>query len=122
MHINTRIQLASDIRSMDSTVEVTRAMVETVIDFNIDLEGNPRTALDNDLEFSELQIRYKDVLEKGKQVLAAYARQLPPATSALQIEYYSFINSVKYAKSIVAAGVARSVLRQAWDGINGFRA
>lgn len=122
MSLSIRTQLASEIRNMDLGGIITRNMVEVVIDFNIDLEGTPRTALDNDLEFEELQVRYKEVLVKGKQVLATYARQLPENFEAMQDEYYSFTNSAKYGRSIVASGVARSILRQAWDGINGFRA
>lgn len=122
MAISIRTQLAAEICNMDLNGVVTRSMVEVVLDFNINLEGTPRTALDNDLEFEELQVRYKLILEKGKQVLKTYARQLPESFEAMQDEFYSFTTSPKYGRSIVTAGVARSILRQAWDGINGFRA
>jgi hypothetical protein len=120
--LSIRTHLAAEIRAIDTTGVITRRMVETVLDFHIDLEGSPWTAHDNDLEFDELQVRYRSVIGKGTEVLKAYAQQLPASFDAMQNEFYSFTTSPKYARTIVTAGVARSILRQAWDGINGFRA
>jgi hypothetical protein len=115
-------RLAGAIIAMDDTGVITRDMIETVLDFHISLEGTPRTCSDADLEFADLQIRYKEVITKGYAVLRTYARQLPETFEAMQDEYYSFTNGPRYGRSIISSGVARSILRQAWDGINGFRA
>jgi hypothetical protein len=115
-------KLAGQIMATNEFGYITRETVELILDFHISLEGNPRNALDNDLEFEDLQARYKEVIEKGYRMLKTYAQVIPPRLEAMQDEYYSFTNSPKYARSIMTAGVARSILRQAWDGINGFRA
>lgn len=100
--------------------KVPRSMVEAVLDFNILLEPDPMDQ-DGERKYKVNTLVWDDTIKKGHLIIRAYGRLLEPATlDRLQTEFYSFTNSLKYRKSPLTISVARTVLDQAWNGMNGW--
>lgn len=104
---------------MDFKIEgrIPRLIVEDVLDFNILIEPDE---LETD-ETIQVEAWVGDTVEKGLLIIREYGRQIePPSLGRLQMEFYSFTNSIKYRQSMQTISVARAVLNQAWEGLNGW--
>ena len=100
--------------------KVPRAMVEAVLDFHILLEPDPSNR-DAVRQYTVSTLIYSGTIDKGLEIIRAYGRLIEPATlGRLQDEFYTFTNSLKYRKSAMTISVARAVLDQGFNGVNGW--
>lgn len=97
--------------------QVSRELVEAVIDLNISLEPDEMGMNGGNRD------KYRHELFKGMEIIQAFGKQVQPQTvEALQDAFYSFTNSNKYRFSAVTISVARETLNAGFDGLFGWLA
>ena len=113
--------LAKKIEDFELVDPIPRSIVETVIDLHILIEGNEFDP-DADRLYEVNTKKWEVALKKGIAIIHRYGAQIEPKTlERLQEEFYSFTNSDRYLVSRTSVSVARTVLDQAFDGLNGWR-
>jgi hypothetical protein len=88
----------------------------------IGTEGDPDDDIDTSEDYEAYMARFQPDITRAIATLRAFAgRRQPQRLIEMQENYYEFTNDDRYLETAEIAGVVRSALGEAWDGVGPWR-
>ena len=97
--------------------------VHEALEYLIGIEPDPDDdGIDTSEDYEVCMVQFQPDITRAIATLRAFAAQRQPQDlTAMQESYYEFTNDDRYLEPEESAGVARSALSEAWDGIGPWR-
>jgi hypothetical protein len=103
---------------MLSQTSISRNDIHKCLDWLIEIEPSPLDMR----PYDELMKPYSDQIKIVIEIIRKYGALIQPQTlKALQDTFYSFSNDRKYLADPIHTSVVRAYMKQAFEGINGWR-
>jgi hypothetical protein len=97
--------------------------VHEALEYLIAIEPHPDDdAIDTSEDYEAYMAQFQHDITRAMVTLRAFAAQRQPQDlTAMRKTYYGFTNDNRYLETEEIAGVVRSALSEAWDGIGPWR-